>query len=80
MPTSSPTVVTGEPAERGIRVHHHAIAAGLADDHAVGRDVQRAAQEFVLEAVHALPAVRLSFGAAAERASSSWLARQASPA
>ena len=73
MPNSSERFVAGEPAERGVHVHHQAIAAGFADDHAVGRDIERAAQEFALEAVHALPAVRLSVGGAAERASSSWL-------
>ena len=67
--------VTGEPAERGVDVDDQAIAGGVADDDAFGRDVERAAQEISLEAVHALPAVSLSRGAAAERASRSWLAR-----
>src|SRR5688572_127328 len=72
--------VTGKFAERRVHVDDRAVTASRADHHAFRRHVERAAEEVILKAVHALPAVRFRRGAAAERTSSSWLARQASPA
>src|SRR5215831_5527865 len=72
-------LVTGELAECAVDVDHEVIAAGFADGDALGSDVEHGTKESIVH-VHALPAVRFRRGAAEEAASSSWLARQASPA